>query len=235
MSLYIRLSTNFFTHRKTLKLRAALKSTDAYWIPPRLWVYAAEHQPDGDFSGYSSEELAMLLGCDKHAQALLQALKDCGFIEENGLIHSWCEHNGFHKSFSERAKTAAKARWDKQKNRPPDPPEKREDMKGDDTSIAPSMLVASVKEWNPNSEQLRLGALFRMRPSTRWSAKELKAWKAITPIDEADLKELERHFAYERKPNDKFARHTALETLLNNFNTAVGWARSFKAPSMRPF
>ena len=118
-NLYIRVMTGFYSHRKTVKLRIKL-GLDAFWIPPRLWAYAAENQPDGDLSGYTSEELAELLGCSRHAQAMLQALKDSGFVDENGMIHDWSEHNGYHKSFSLRAKKAAEARWAKEKSpRPP--------------------------------------------------------------------------------------------------------------------
>lgn len=117
--LYVRVMTGFYCHRKTAKLKRTL-GTDAYWIPPRLWAYAAEHQPDGNMSEYSSEELAEVLGCYTHATSMLQALKDCGFIEENGNIHDWVEHNGYHQKFSERAKKAADARWSKEKS--PTPP-----------------------------------------------------------------------------------------------------------------
>lgn len=111
MSLYIRLSTNFFSHRKTARLRAIIGDA-AFWLPPRLWVYAAENQPDGIFRDYSADELAMLLGCSSNAQAMLGAFIKCGFMDENPLrIHGWEEHNGFHRAFSERASKAAKARW----------------------------------------------------------------------------------------------------------------------------
>ncbi len=141
-NLYIKVFTDFYANRKTARLRAKI-GDDAMWIPPRLWAYAAEHQSDGDFSGYSSEELAFLLGCNKHASSILEALKECGFIDETGIIHDWEEHNGFHSTFSERAKTAAKARWAKKEKK-----QKKEVIKTDtdtetETSIASSMLQAS--------------------------------------------------------------------------------------------
>ena len=110
--------TGFYTHRKTVKLRSKI-GTDANWVVPRLWAYAAENQPDGDLSGYTSEEIAEVIGCHKHAPSMLQALKDCGFVDENGMIHDWAEHNRYHKMFSIRAKIAAEARWAKT---PPTPP-----------------------------------------------------------------------------------------------------------------
>lgn len=109
MSLHIRLYTNFWTHRKTARLRSIL-GNDALWIPPRLWSYAAENQPDGDFSNYSPEELALLIGYSSNAQAMLQALQQACFLD--GMkINGWEEHNAYHHAFSERAKKAADARW----------------------------------------------------------------------------------------------------------------------------
>lgn len=122
-SLYIRVRTGFYSHKKTIRLKLKL-GMDALWIPPRLWAWAAESQPDGDLSGYSSEEIAELIGffgnAKCNAQAMLQALKDSGFVDESGMIHDWGEHNGYHETFSIRAKKAAEARWSKEN--PPTPP-----------------------------------------------------------------------------------------------------------------
>lgn len=109
MSLYVRLQISFFTNRKTVRLFQAL-GKDAYWIPPRLWAYAAQNQPDGDFSDYSPDELKMLLGFDGDATSMLEALKHAGFLDDM-KIHGWDEHNGYHSIFSDRAKKAAAARW----------------------------------------------------------------------------------------------------------------------------
>lgn len=109
MSLYVRLQTSFYTHRKTARLRAKL-GDDALWLVPRLWCYAAENQPDGDFSKYESTELALLLGYNKDACVMLEALQQAEFLD--GMkVHSWDEHNAYHAVFSDRAKKAASARW----------------------------------------------------------------------------------------------------------------------------
>jgi hypothetical protein len=142
--LYIKLFTDFYSHRKTARLRARV-GDDAFWIPPRLWAYAAEHQIDGDFSGYSSEELAMLMGCDKHASSILEALLAAGFLDADGKIHDWADHNGFHSTFSNRAKKAADARWKKEKKQKKE--DYKEDREGDRdkhcSKHATSMLQAS--------------------------------------------------------------------------------------------
>lgn len=140
--------TGFYSHRKTARLRAII-GDDAFWLPPRVWAYAAENQPDGDLSGYAAPELAMLVGYSKDATSMLQALKDCGFIDFDGMIHGWMEHNGYHDKFAKRAKTAAAARWGNKEN-PPTPPKetntgKGKGERGDKHCLehATSMLVAS--------------------------------------------------------------------------------------------
>lgn len=113
MSLFIRLETGFWTHRKTARLRGILGES-ALWLPPRIWSYAAEHQPDGDFSKYLPEELAMLIGYTGNAQAMLEALRLCGFMDDM-QIHGWEERNSYHREFAERARKAAEARWGKKR------------------------------------------------------------------------------------------------------------------------
>jgi hypothetical protein len=109
MSLYVRLMTGFWSHRKTAKLRSLI-GDDALWVPLRLWCYAAEHQPDGCFKQYSSNDIAMLIAYSKDATVMLEALHTAGFMDDMNL-HGWEEHNGFHKTYSDRAQKAAKARW----------------------------------------------------------------------------------------------------------------------------
>lgn len=133
MSLYVRVLNNFYTHRKTLRLKAAI-GEDAYWLPPRLWSYAAENQPDGCFKDYSAQELAMLLGYLGDAQAMLKAMLQAGFLESDPLrIHDWDEHNGYHSTFADRAKKAADARWSKTREQKDKTVPER---KGKETSIA---------------------------------------------------------------------------------------------------
>lgn len=132
-NLYVRLFTNFYTHRKTLRLRAALGDA-AYWIPPRLWAYAADSQPDGVFKDYSATELSSILGYTGDASRMLEALLHAGFMDREPLrIHDWEQFNGFHQTFAERAKKAAAARWSKT----PSTPSPDKTGKGQETSIAP--------------------------------------------------------------------------------------------------
>lgn len=214
-ALYVRLNLGFYSNRKTARLRALI-GDDAFWIPPRLWAYAAQNQPDGDFSGYSSEELAMLLGCDKHASSIRQALLQAGFLDEEGKIHDWEEHNGYHKAYADRAKKAAEARWEKEKNQKKE--KKDKEKTGEDidkeTSIASSMLEAF---------RVRIGSWFKRRESTAWSEKELKALKKVLELKtpDEDVALLERHYT---DPNALFLRQDIV-TLLNNWNAEIDRAR----------
>lgn len=156
MSLYVRVNTNFFTHRKTARLRAAIGDA-ALWLPIRLWTYAAENQADGDFSAYSAAELATLLGYQGDAEAMLQALLQASFMDSNPLrIHDWAEYNGYHVTYAERAKKAAAARWAKNPLPPTPPtPEKeltREERRGEEASNATSMLQASKPSKQPSGK-----------------------------------------------------------------------------------
>ena len=146
--LYVKLFTGFFAHRKTLRLRAAL-GDDAFWVPPRLWAYAAEQQPDGVFEDYSAEEIASLIGYTsptRDASSMLQALLKHGFMDANPLrIHNWAEHSRYHQTFADRAKKAAAARWSKSPSTPTPDTEKERG-----TSILQACLKHPPPALKPN-------------------------------------------------------------------------------------
>lgn len=136
MSLYVRVFTNFYTHRKTMRLRGMI-GDDAFWVPTRLWAYAAENQPDGDFSGYTDGEIAGLIGYHKDPAKMLEALLQAGFIDSDRKIHDWAEHNAYHQVFAQRASKAAKVKWEKERTKEKEM--KGEEMKGKETSSATSI------------------------------------------------------------------------------------------------
>lgn len=160
LSLYVRVLNSFYTHRKTLRLKTIIGEA-AFWVPPRIWAYAAENQPDGCFKDYSAEELAMLIGYLGDAQALLEALLQAGFLERETMqVHDWQDHNAYHSVFADRAKKAAEARWAKI---PPTPPKTVPDLKGKEPSIASSInapLPLLIKEfsdaWDKIADNLKI-------------------------------------------------------------------------------
>jgi len=153
LSLYIRVLNNFYTHRKTGRLRATIGEA-AFWVPPRLWAYAAENQPDGCFQDYTAAELAILIGYTGDAQALLQALLQVGFMDVDPLrVHDWAEHNGYHSTFAERAAKGAAARW-KGKGKGKD--KTRKERKGKEPSNPLSNASSIKAEFPPAIESIKL-------------------------------------------------------------------------------
>lgn len=140
MSLFVRVNSNFYNHPKTLRLKAAL-GNDAYWLPPRIWAYAAEYHPDGDLSTFSSAEIASFAGYLGDASRMLEALLQAGFLDAEPLrIHDWGEYNSYHATYAARAKVAAAARWQKERTK-----EKEIEKRREETSNATSMLQACYK------------------------------------------------------------------------------------------
>lgn len=213
MSLYIRVSCGFWTHRKTLRLSALLGPQYAH-LPVRLWCYAAENQPDGDFEKYLPEELAMLLGYSGNAQVMLEALQQAGFLD--GMkVHDWVQHNSFHHTFSERAKKAAAARWKKT----------REEKKRKERSNA-SSISTEEKDVVPTTERAkRIATLFHRRHTTAWDQKEIKAFRATSKHPDEDF---ELVMDFYQKSGSKFLRRD-LGTFLNNFTSELDRARAWKA------
>lgn len=75
--------------------------------------------------------------------------------------------------------------------------------------------------------------MFRRRPTTAFSKKELQAWKAISPIHEDDLAVVERYYKASH-PADADYRMRSLETLLNRWNVAVDRAKQFRPKTTGP-
>ena len=227
--------TGFYTHRKTAKLRSLIGDA-AFWVPPRLWAYCAENQPDGDLSGYGYLELGMLLGyatsnATSNATSIKQALIQSGFVSEAGKVHDWQEYNGYHERFSARAKTAAAARWAKfaAKEKPPTPPKeeyigKRTVDSGDKHCIKhpQAMLVAS--DLNVYEQiDARAGALFgRTAPATAYAEQCAISEVSRRPGAIDEMAEIE---VFHRKPGNYFPQ--SLQRLLEKWQETVDRSRTY--------
>lgn len=84
-----------------------------------------------------------------------------------------------------------------------------------------------VDKQKPDPTQLRLGALFHRRPTTRWSVDEMKAYRKVYPVDEHDLKILEDYYTAKIPKDSNYRRHDLI-TLLNNFNGELDRARKHR-------
>jgi len=221
-NLYVRLHSSFWTHRKTLQLRRKLGDA-AFWIPPRLWSFAAENAPDGDLSNYQAEDLAMLVQYSGNAQEMLQALNDAGFLE-NGIIRNWEERNSFHVTNHDRAKKAAEARWAKRNEKLSEKKDRDKDKEKEKESkqALTKQCLADAPSIEVETFKLRIGSWFGRRPTTNWSTKELRALKDVLALDTApeDIDALEARY----NSGNPYLRRDPV-TLLNNWNTEIDRAK----------
>ena len=93
MNTDIRLSVNFFSHLKTLKLERRC-GKEAVLCLLKLWVWAAVNQPSGDLSGYCSEDLELFSGWTGERGEFVRGLRDIGWLdgeEKSYHLHGWGE------------------------------------------------------------------------------------------------------------------------------------------------
>lgn len=101
---WIRLQSEYFRHRKTLRLVRRLGEVAALY-PIKLWTWAVEQSPSGSLHDIDAEELAMICGFSGDHTALWSAMVECGFIEtvnDRPSIRSWDEHQGMLAARAER-------------------------------------------------------------------------------------------------------------------------------------
>ena len=82
--------------------------------------------------------------------------------------------------------------------------------------------------WHPCAEQIQIGSWFNRRPSTVWSDKEQKVWKALR-LEEEDLEILQWFYT---ESGCRYLRQDLL-TLLNNWRGEVDRGRNFNPEENR--
>jgi len=115
----IRISICFKGHRKRRKLKKLLgpSSTD-YLID--LWITVAQQRPKGVLYDFDIDDIADAANYTGDPEVFIHALSECGFIEEIETdlyaMHDWEKYQSWvyqSEKRSEKARSAAKARWDK--------------------------------------------------------------------------------------------------------------------------
>lgn len=79
------------------------------------------------------------------------------------------------------------------------------------------------------AEALKIAALYRRRPTTPWHPKEIKAFKALSPIDPSDLDLVIRYEQSEMEKGDLGWHKRDLGTFLNQFGTELDRAKAWEA------
>lgn len=120
---WIRLQSEYFRHRKTLRIVRKLGELAALY-PLKLWTWAVEQSPDGSLRDIDAEELTVICGHKGDAAELWAAMLDCGFLqtyEGETFIRSWKEHQG--KLIERAERNAERMRAARSRNVPDTEPE----------------------------------------------------------------------------------------------------------------
>jgi hypothetical protein len=122
MSKDFRVSTGFFTHKKTIRL-IRKQGLEGPWYLLKLWAWAREHCPDGNLEDLSLEDIDELIGVPKQDPPFSDVLLEedtLYLISINGSysLYNWSKHNSWAAKSAERSEIARKnvqKRWDKKK------------------------------------------------------------------------------------------------------------------------
>lgn len=116
----IRISTQFFTDMKILRL-TALCGSDGVVGLQKLWIFAAQHRPDGMLTDVSDKEVPLITGVS--SPEFLNVLIDLDLLSRDSsgglFIVNWGKHQSWVVGAPERseaARKAAVARWRKRIN-----------------------------------------------------------------------------------------------------------------------
>lgn len=173
------------------------------------------------------------------------AMESVGWVVANddGLVFPrFFEENNADPMIAQRAKAAERQRKFREKNKTSNDCsnsnvtvtlrndlEKRREEKRE---IPPNHLKGELPKARKDSDNtptspqaIRIAELFRRRPTTPWSAKEIRSYKAIGPIDPEDLELVCRYTEAERAKGDQGIHRRDLATFLNNFHGELDRAR----------
>lgn len=124
----IRISISFFRHHKTKRVRRSIGESGVISLL-QLFCYVGEHRPQGILQGMSVDDIADAAEWQGEAQEFVQALCNAGFLDrcEEGVyeVHDWEEHNPWAtgaEERSEKARKAAKKRWENKEREDETPP-----------------------------------------------------------------------------------------------------------------
>lgn len=105
MNTDIRLSVNFFTHPKTVKLIRQLGLEGVVSLL-RLWLWTAQNRPGGALSGMDVDDIEIAAGWQGEQGAFVStvtSLRLLDVIGEGHRLHDWEEHNPWQSEAESRA------------------------------------------------------------------------------------------------------------------------------------
>jgi hypothetical protein len=120
MNIDIRLQVSFRDHPKRIRLERRLGPAGPLAMIDLL-LAVAQSKPDGHLHGWSDEDIAIAARWNGKPEEFVSTLAELRFLDrhEDGSysVHDWTEHNSYAagaQERSERARAAARARWDRQ-------------------------------------------------------------------------------------------------------------------------
>ena len=118
MNTDFRVAVSFTQHPKTKKLIRKL-GYKAFYSLINLWSFVSMNKPDGIMTNMDVDDIEIASDWNGECSKFVLALLEHKFIDKiDGVynIHDWKDHNGYafySPQRSEKAKNAAKARWNK--------------------------------------------------------------------------------------------------------------------------
>lgn len=113
---WIRLESGYHRHSKVYDFAEALGERTAGYYLTVLWGWVAESHEDGDVSSVSDKRLAEMADYRGDAAVFCDALRQCGFLDEDGFIHNWERWQGAFMRKREKDRVAASANRSKIKD-----------------------------------------------------------------------------------------------------------------------
>lgn len=108
---WIELHQSLPGHRKTMRLRRALKLCQAQAVGHlcMLWLWCLDNCPDGNTANLDDCEIAEAAGyTGKDPSVFVLALREAGFIDPDGYVHDWNTYAG--KLIDKREQNAQRMR-----------------------------------------------------------------------------------------------------------------------------
>lgn len=231
---------DFPDHWKTRMLVDLLDGDEAapiYLI--RIWAHC-QNRRIASFENLPPAALKALCRYPGHSNKLESALATSGFVRRDGLslyVCGWQEYNASlianwtNGKLGGRPKKKPMEKPEKTHGIPMENPNETDKigLDGIGLEIPPTPQGGKREKTDnlPTSPQaIRISELFHRRPSTRWSDKEIRAFKAIPreAMDHLDI--VCRYTESERLKGEQGRHRRDLATFLNNFTGELDRARA---------
>ena len=108
MNTDIRLSVDFWSHPKTIKLKRKLGLEGPVSLQI-LWSWAAKNRPEGDLSDMDDEDIEIAADWDGEEGKFVSTLVDLRWLDRTDtgyVLHEWAEHNWWAADASNRSDVA---------------------------------------------------------------------------------------------------------------------------------